>query len=187
MATENVEGQIVVKKEPCVDYSFQFNMARERAEKRIFNLMCALSKKLFETQTRIGLLIVLGTFDRYPDYSVPGMRQLGKNTIQKYINIAFGQFEIETEKLFETGEDGAIIINHNGQVIGTGIYLTVENPSLDIPEGAGTRHISAASFSTRDDVIATFTLSEENLTVRMWKDGAFTEQYCPGEDEKAGE
>ena len=74
-------------------------------------------------------------------------------------------------------------MNHNGQILGTGIYLTVDDPSLDIPDGTGTRHISAASFSVRDDVIATFTLSEETLAVRMWKDGAFTEQYRPNEDE----
>ncbi len=182
MNTEVTEGQVSVKKEPYIDYSFQFNLARERTEKKIFSYMCDLAKKLLETKRKLGLLVVLGTFDRYSDYSVPGMRQLGKNTIQKYINVAFGQFETDIEKIFESKEDGAIIINHNGQILGTGIYLTVDHPSLEIPEGAGTRHISAASFSTRDDVISTFTLSEETLTVRLWKDGAFTEQYGPEED-----
>ena len=38
------------------------------------------------------------------------------------------------------------------------------------------------SFSTRDDVIAVFTLSEETSIVRTWKDGEFVDQYNP-EDE----
>ena len=178
-----VEVNVKVKREPCVDYSYQFNMARERSEKKIYSLMCSISDTLFKEKKRIGVLVVLGAFDRYQDHIVPGMRQLGKNHIQKYLNVAFGQFEQEVDKIFESGDDGAIIVNHNGQILGTGIYLTVDDPSLDIPDGTGTRHISAASFSVRDDVIATFTLSEETLAVRMWKDGAFTEQYRPNEDE----
>jgi len=180
----NEEKQEALKNvKPTTDYSFQFNMARERAEKKIYNILCTLTDKLYDKkQKEIGILVVLGTFDRYEDYKVPGMRQLGKNTIQKYINVAFGQFEEDITKIFESGDDGAIIINHNGQILGTGIYLMVTNPLLDIPDGAGTRHISAASFSTRQDVIATFTLSEESLIVRIWKDGAFTDQYRPGEN-----
>jgi DNA integrity scanning protein DisA with diadenylate cyclase activity len=176
-----------IRREPQVDYSYQFNLARERAEKRIYSRLCALSAKLFKSKGKIGILVVLGKFDRYNDYQVPGMRQLGNNGIQKYINVAFGQFEAEVDKIFESGDDGAIIINHNGQVLGTGIYLTVDDPSLEIPDGAGTRHISAASFSTREDVLATFTLSEETLTVRMWKDGSFTEQFRPDEPIEDGE
>jgi DNA integrity scanning protein DisA with diadenylate cyclase activity len=178
---ETVEVQVTTRKEPHADYSYQFNMAREKTEKKVYTILCSLSDELHKTKSKIGALIVLGTFDRYPDYSVPGMRQIGNNDIQKYLNVAFGQFESEIKKIFESGDDGAVVINHNGQVLGTGIYLTVDNPILEIPDGAGTRHISAASFSTREDVIATFTLSEENLTVRMWKDGAFTEQHRPGE------
>lgn len=179
---EIAEVRVNIKKEPHVDYSYQFNMARERAEKKIYNMLCSLSDELHKDKKRIGALIVLGTFDRYPDYAVPGMRQIGTNAIQKYLNVAFGQFEADIKKIFDSGDDGAIVINHNGQVLGTGIYLTVDNPILEIPDGAGTRHISAASFSTRNDVIATFTLSEESLAVRMWKDGAFTEQHRPDED-----
>ncbi len=111
------------------------------------------------------------------------MRQLGTNQIQKYINIAFGQFESDVCKLFEEGSDGAIIINQSGQIIGSKVYLTVDQPSLDIPEGTGTRHISAASFSMRPDVEAVFTLSEETLTVRQWRDGHFTDQFDPEEKE----
>ena len=168
---------------PSVDFSYQFNIGREKVEKKIFQYLCEISQELHEGERSIGVLIVLGCFDSEP--SVFGMRQLGTKKIDKYINVAFGQFEVDIIKLFNSGDDGAIIINQNGQVLGTEIYLMVDNPSLDIPEGAGTRHISAASFSTREDVLSTFTLSEETLAVRMWKEGQFVEQYKP--DEEPGE
>ena len=52
----------------------------------------------------------------------------------------------------------------------------------DIPDGSGTRHISAASFSTKEDVRAVFTLSEETSIVRVWKNGVFVEQFSPNEE-----
>lgn len=169
-------------KAPFVDFSYQFNIAREKVEKKIFTYLCEITKKLHKENRRVGILIVLGRFESAnDDCLVTGMRQLGINHIQKYINVAFGQFESEVLKIFEDGEDGAIIIDQNGQILGNKIYLTVDNPSVEIPDGAGTRHISAASFSTRNDIIATYTLSEETLAVRMWKDGSFVEQFDPKE------
>lgn len=177
-----VEEKTTPSPSPHVDFSYQFNIGREKAEKKIFQFLCQIANDLYQQKKNIGALIVLGCFDSSP--FVDGMRQLGNKKIEKYLNVAFGQFEAEVIKLFQADEDGAIVVNQNGQILGTGIYLTVDNPSLDIPEGAGTRHISAASFSAREDVLATFTLSEETLTVRMWKDGQFTEQYRPEEAEE---
>lgn len=165
---------------PSVDFSYQLNIGREKVEKKIFSYLCEISKKFYKSEKKIGALIVLGCFDL--ESHIHGMRQLGSKKLEKYINIAFGQFEADILKILESGDDGAIIINQNGQILGTEIYLMVDNPSLDIPEGTGTRHISAASFSTRDDILSVFTLSEETLAVRMWKDGQFVEQYKPDEE-----
>src|SRR3990167_2341966 len=166
---------------PFVDFSYQLNFGREKVEKRIFNYLCEVSKKFHQQEKSVGALIVVGCFDT--EALVQGMRQFRNTKIEKYINVAFGQFELEVIKLFETGEDGAIVINQNGQVLGTGIYLIVDNPLLAVPEGVGTRHLTAASFSTRPDVLSVFTLSEETLIVRMWKDGHFTEQYNPADED----
>lgn len=169
--------------EPTVDFSYQFNLSREKVEKKIFSYLCDISKKFYKDKKSIGALVVLGSFSS-PDHVVSGMRQLGSIKVDKYLNVAFGQFESDIIKIFESGNDGAVIVNENGQILGTGIYLTVHNPSLDIPEGTGTRHISGASFSTRSDVLATFTLSEETLAVRMWKNGSFVEQFHPDQPEE---
>lgn len=166
---------------PYADFSYQINLGREKVEKKIFSYLCDISKRLYLQKKSVGALVVLGCFDK--EDMIPGMRQLGNTKIEKYINVAFGQFESDVLKLFETGDDGAIIINQNGQILGTGIYLTVDNPSLVIPEGCGCRHIAGSSCSTRSDVLAVFTLSEETSIVRMWKEGHFTEQYNPADDE----
>ena len=65
------------------------------------------------------------------------------------------------------------------------LMTSEDNPSLDIPDGSGTRHISAASFSTNDKIRSVFTLSEETSIVRIWKNGVFVEQFSPNEESGA--
>ena len=174
----------VAKKITSADFSFQFSAAREhqKVEKKVFKILCEISRESIKTNKKLGILVVFGVFDTAKDYVVSGMRQIGINPIQKYIDISNSSYNEDISGLFRDGSDGAIIINRNGQVIGSKVYLIVDNPSLEVPDGCGTRHISAASFSERDDVIAVFTLSEETSVVRTWKDGSFTDQFDP-EDE----
>ena len=181
--TANVEA---ARRTTSADFSFQFSAAREhqKVEKKIFNILCEISKENKDRQKKLGILVVFGIFDVAKDYSVSGMRQIGINPIQKYIDISSTSFKKDIQALFREEADGAIVINRNGQIIGSKVYLIVDNPALEVPDGCGTRHISAASFSIRDDVIAVFTLSEETSVVRTWKDGAFVDQYNP-EDESA--
>jgi DNA integrity scanning protein DisA with diadenylate cyclase activity len=171
----------VKKKASCADFSFQFNAEREylKVEKKIYDALCDISR---ETRKNLGILVVLGVFDSQDDHVIAGLRQIGINPIQKYINICDKAFEKDVSSIFREGADGAILINRNGQIIGSKIYLVVDDSSLDVPDGCGTRHISAASFSTREDVLATFTLSEETSIVRNWKNGTFVEQYDPKDE-----
>lgn len=166
------------------DFSFQFSAAREhqKVEKKVFNILCEISKENKDQESKLGILVVFGVFDTSKDYVISGMRQIGINPIQKYIDISNSSFKEDVSELFRDGSDGAIIINRNGQIIGSKVYLIVDNPSLEVPDGCGTRHISAASFSERDDVIAVFTLSEETSVVRTWKDGSFTDQFDPKDE-----
>lgn len=177
MLEDNEQG---VLKGPHVDFSFPLNLARDKTEKKIFSYLCEVSQKLHKNGEKLGILIVLGVFGYSNESIVGGMRSLTKEKLDVYLNVNYSQFKDDIIKMFESGNDGAIIINQDGQILAEKIYLTVDNPSVDIPEGTGTRHISAASFSTRDDVLATFTLSEETLVVRIWKDGVYTEQFHPG-------
>jgi len=186
MSKEEIQATSVEppKRVTSTDFSFQFSAAREHQKvgKKIFNILCEISKENKDRQKKLGILVVFGVFDTAKDYLVSGMRQIGINPIQKYIDISTTSSKKSVEALFREDADGAIVINRNGQIIGGRVYLLVDNPALEVPEGCGTRHISAASFSTRDDVIAVFTLSEETSIVRTWKDGEFVDQYNP-EDE----
>ncbi len=184
MKEESTESQQAsLPSSPYVDFSFQFNTAKEYAkvEKKVFDYICAVSQHCHEQKSNRGLLVVLGIFDNSKDYIVHGMRQIGKNPIQKYLNTTVTSHKKEISAMMLENYDGAFIVNRNGQLLGAGIYLTVENPNLDIPDGSGTRHITAASFSTEPHVHAIFTLSEETNTVRVWKNGTFVEQFDPSE------
>jgi len=167
---------------PHVDFSFQFSAEREfnKVEKKIFTQMCKISQESFLKKNRLGLIIVLGCFDNNENHMVKGMRQIGVNPIQKYLNISNANFDDDITNLFLQNHDGAYIVNRTGQLLGAKIYLTVEK-HLEVPDGCGTRHITAASFSTKKNVLAVFTLSEETCIVRTWKDGNFVDQFLPEE------
>jgi len=170
---------------PCVDFSFQFNTAKEyeKVEKKIFGYVCELSDECSENDLKRGVIAVVGRFDSSKECIISGMRQIGKNPIQKYLSYSISSHKKEITSMMRENLDGAFVVNRNGQLLGAGIYLTVDNPSFEIPDGSGTRHITAASFSARDDVQSIVTLSEETNTVRLWKDGTFVEQYEPIIDE----
>lgn len=181
---KNQSAEEATRKVSSADFSYQFNAAREyrKVEKKIYSLLCDISKESLQSNKKIGLIIVMGLFDKAESHIVYGMRQIGINPIQKYINIGEEPFAKDVLSLFREGADGAIVVNKDGQIIGSKIYLVVDDSSLDVPDGCGTRHISAASFSTRDDILAVFTLSEENSVVRTWKNGSFVEQFDPSDE-----
>ena len=166
-------------KGPQIDFAFQLNLARDKSEKKIFSYLCEISQKFHKAGKRIGVLVVLGIFGSATTPIVDGMRKLNTDKLDSYINVNYPQFKDDLVEIFESGEDGAIIINQDGQLLAEKVYLTVDDPSVEIPKGAGTRHISAASFSARKDVLAAFTLSEETFFVRVWKNGEYTEQFHP--------
>ena len=82
----------VVRKVTSADFSFQFSAAREhqKVEKKVFNILCEISKENKKRDTKLGILVVFGVFDTSKEYIVSGMRQIGINPIQKYIDISRG-------------------------------------------------------------------------------------------------
>jgi len=176
--------QLLESEKPHLDFSQQFKYAVEylKVEDKILSILTKVSDQSLKKQSKIGALIVLGVFDPSSDSKVEGMRQMGINSVKKYFSFSEESFHSEITDLILKNSDGAIIANRNGQMLATKVYLEVEKPSLEVPEGCGTRHITAASFSTRSDVIAIFTLSEETSVVRTWKEGVVVEQYDPNEN-----
>jgi DNA integrity scanning protein DisA with diadenylate cyclase activity len=171
---------------PSADFSYQFSAQREylKIEKKIFHVLTEISNKYFLEKKSSGALIVYGNFYLNENHIIEGMRQIGVNPIQKFLSFGYANFENEITSLLEENNDGAFIVNKDGQILGAKIYLSVDHPSLEVPEGCGTRHITAASFSKRKNILSVFTLSEENLSVRKWKDGVFVDQFFPSEKEE---
>jgi hypothetical protein len=71
--------------------------------------------------------------------------------------------------------DGAVVISVDGIVSRQLVrFRTVDGPSGDVYEPwMGARHMSALDISTRPDVLATLTLSQESGRVTVFDDGAF--------------
>ena len=166
-----------------VDFSLQAKYCEDywRIEDKIFEKLKTISQKCIAKNIKLGAMIVFGDFSSKEDYRVEGMRQIGINHVRKYLSFSVLEFSDEISELMMKNSDGAFIVNKDGQILATKMYLEVKNPSLDVPDGCGTRHITAASFSIRKEVESIFTLSEETSIVRVWKDGAVIEQFNPNE------
>ena len=166
-----------------VDFSQQAKYSEEywKTEEKVFDKLKIVSDKCMDTSTKLGAMVVLGDFSYNSNYKVEGMRQVGINFIRKYLSFSVSEFSEEISDLLLKNSDGAFVVNKDGQILATKMYLEVRKPSLDVPDGCGTRHITAASFSTRKEVECIFTLSEETSIVRVWKDGIVIEQYDPSE------
>ena len=177
---------LVDNEKPFVDFTQQAKYCEEylRIEDKIFEKLQKISIECSKTNSRLGVMVVFGDFCSQEGCRVEGVRQMGINFIRKFISFSVESFSKEITDLMTKNSDGAFLVNKNGQVLATKMYLEVLNPSLDVPEGCGTRHITAASFSTRKEVKSIFTLSEETSIVRIWKDGIVIEQFDPNENQE---
>ena len=144
-----------------------------QTEEHIFNVLSDIAGDIADgNMSSMGAIIVLGDFSENRD-CVSGIVQMKpkENPIQTFMLVNSEDGIDAITKFSKPPYDGAIIVDRTGQVIGAGVYLVVDHPMLSIPEGCGTRHKAAASFSLRNDVIAVLTLSEESNTIRVWKSG----------------
>ena len=176
--TNPVVAEIISSK-LSVDFTNQFNQAKllENGNETIFSTMKSISDQGHSASKRAGLLLVFGIFD-IEDGIVSGVAQMGSNPIVNYTSIFDDDFEsFLIDKMSK--EDGAILINRTGQIIGGRVYLEVMHPDIAQEDEHGTRHRAAASFSMRKDVISIFTLSEQTLKLRRWAGGKVVETYDP--------
>lgn len=160
---------------PSVDFSLQFSLVvdNEKIEKHIFEILKDVAYCIGNsTKDKMGAIVVFGDFSQSRQCT-EGLVQMKpkKNPIKSLIMIDADEGAEVIETFSRYPYDGAIIVDMSGQIIGAGVYLMVNHPSIDIPDGCGTRHKSAASFSLHNDVISVLTLSEETNTIRLWRDG----------------
>lgn len=173
------EEQEPIQKQPVtVDLSSMAKMGSKRLISHIFTILTDISRQLQKDGKSQGVLIVLGSFAKH-DYQVPGIRQIRDNPVTQLIFVTEEGGVEEIEKLFQY--DGAIVIDRTGQILCARAYLVVEQADTPIDEECNTRHLAAASFSRRPDVVACFTLSEETGRVRVYIEGKQEEMFDPHE------
>jgi DNA integrity scanning protein DisA with diadenylate cyclase activity len=156
---------------PSVDFSLQFCLATDN-EKVEEDILGILKNMVSEARHDVGAIVVFGDFSKSRQ-CVAGLIQMKPKTNPITSLIMIDSKEgAEIVKTFSMPpHDGAIVVDKTGQILGAGIYLMVNHPTLELPEGCGTRHKAAASFSLHNDVISVLTLSEETNIIRLWRDG----------------
>src|SRR5918999_4929824 len=73
--------------------------------------------------------------------------------------------------------DGAFVVSDEGVVISAARYIDAVSNHLEVPLGLGSRHVAAASVSSRTDAVAVAV--SESSTVRMFDDGELVAEIVP--------
>jgi DNA integrity scanning protein DisA with diadenylate cyclase activity len=73
--------------------------------------------------------------------------------------------------------DGAFVVSDEGVVLSAARYIDAVSDRLELPLGLGSRHVAAASVSSRTDAVAV--VVSESSTVRMFDDGELVAQIVP--------
>ncbi|WP_311171684.1 DNA integrity scanning protein DisA nucleotide-binding domain protein [Halobellus ordinarius] len=89
---------------------------------------------------------------------------------------------LEATQRVAFSHDGAIVVHSDGTIEAAMVRVdqlssaeSRRTDNLPYAEWMGTRHMSALETSTREEVVATITLSEEDGRVTVFTDGAFEE------------
>src|ERR687895_945996 len=73
--------------------------------------------------------------------------------------------------------DGAFVVSDEGVVLSAARYIDAVSNHLEVPLGLGSRHVAAASVSSRTDAVAVAV--SESSTVRMFDDGELVAEIVP--------
>jgi diadenylate cyclase len=73
--------------------------------------------------------------------------------------------------------DGAFVVSDEGMVLSAARYIDAASDHLELPLGLGSRHVAAASVSSRTDAVAVAV--SESSTVRMFDDGELVAEIVP--------
>ncbi|WP_380675078.1 diadenylate cyclase [Salinigranum sp. GCM10025319] len=92
---------------------------------------------------------------------------------------------LEATQRVARSHDGAIVVHSDGTIEEAMVRVDQRSPTEcrrtdDLPyaEWMGTRHMSALETSTRKEVVATITLSEEDGRVTVFTDGTFDDSLA---------
>jgi diadenylate cyclase len=145
-----------------------------RTLRRVVNLAVEIAREGREGR-KIGTLFVVGDSEAVLQHSRPMI-------LDPLYGHPHESKRIEDPNLRETLKelaqvDGAFVVSDEGVVISGARYIDATSNHLELPLGLGSRHVAAASVSSRTDAVAVAV--SESSTVRMFDDGELVAEIVP--------
>jgi diadenylate cyclase len=145
-----------------------------RTLRRVVNLAVEIAREGREGR-KIGTLFVVGDSEAVLNHSRPMI-------LDPLYGHPHESKRIEDPNLRETLKelaqlDGAFVVSDEGVVLSAARYIDAASDHLELPLGLGSRHVAAASVSSRTDAVSVAV--SESSTVRMFDDGELVAEIVP--------
>ncbi len=142
--------------------------------RRVVNLAVEIAREGREGH-KIGTLFVVGDSEAVLGHSRPMI-------LDPLYGHPHGSKRIEDPDVRETLKelaqlDGAFVVSDEGVVLSAARYIDAASNHLELPLGLGSRHVAAASVSSRTGAVAVAV--SESSTVRMFDDGELVAVIVP--------
>lgn len=124
---------------------------------------------------KIGTLFVVGDEQAVIDSSKPLILDPLAGHPDETKHIADPDVRETLEELAQL--DGAFVISDSGTVVSAARYIDTTSDSLNVPLGLGSRHMAAASVSSRTGAVAV--VVSESSMVRLFDDGELVSEITP--------
>src|SRR5215217_4204020 len=145
-----------------------------RTLRRVVNLAVEIAREGREGR-KIGTLFVVGDSEAVLEHSRPMI-------LDPLYGHPHESKRIEDPNLHEVLKelaqlDGAFVVSDEGVVLSAARYIDATSNHLELPLGLGSRHVAAASVSSRTDAVSVAV--SESSTVRMLDDGELVAEIVP--------
>ena len=172
------EGRVAESTGPLADLLDEVCSERRgvnnRTLRRVVNLAVEIAREGREGR-KIGTLFVVGDSEEVLKHSKPMILDplYGHPLESKRIDDPDVR-----ETLKELAQlDGAFVVSDEGVVLSAARYIDAVSNHLELPLGLGSRHVAAASVSSRTEAVAVAV--SESSTVRMFDDGELVAEIVP--------
>jgi diadenylate cyclase len=172
------EGRVTGRTGPLADLLDEVCSERRgvnnRTLKRVVNLAVEIAREGREGR-KIGTLFVVGDSEAVLEHSRPMI-------LDPLYGHPHESKRIEDPNLHEVLKelaqlDGAFVVSDEGVVLSAARYIDATSNHLELPLGLGSRHVAAASVSSRTEAVSVAV--SESSTVRMFDDGELVAEIVP--------
>jgi diadenylate cyclase len=172
------EGRVVKRTGPLADLLDEVCSERRgvnnRTLRRVVNLAVEIAREGREGR-KIGTLFVVGDSEAVLKHSRPMILDPLHGHPDESKRIDDPDVRETLKELAQL--DGAFVVSDEGVVLSAARYIDAISNQLEVPLGLGSRHVAAASVSSRTNAVAV--VVSESSTVRMFDDGELVAEIVP--------